>query len=218
MTLTSKAGNLNRVSNSGFTLIELIVVLAVMGSVLFITLPKFRTLTFDDTSERGLNILLNTVKDLKKKALSDGMDYILHLDVVKSVMWVTSASIMSEAGNAKAVNRVGQQKMVNTTKSQHNMMVNSKSDQIDNIDNKKAKENATPLPDSVYITGVEIYGLSNSQPQEEYQIRFSGQGYCDMAIIHLKERESGEEIEMVIEPFLNSAKIIRKHISFDQCR
>ncbi|MBF0376645.1 MAG: type II secretion system protein [Desulfamplus sp.] len=217
MTLTSKAGNLNRFANSGFTLIELIVVLAIMGSVLFITLPKFRTLTFDDTSERGLNILLNTVKDLKKKALSDGMDYILHLDVVKSVMWVTSASIMSEVGNAKSVNRVGQQKMSNHTKS-YKIMGNSKSDQLDSIDSKKAKENATPLPESVYITGVEIYGLSNRQPQDEYQIRFSGQGYCDMAIIHLKERESSEEIDVVIEPFLYSAKISNKPISFDQCR
>jgi len=180
MTVTSKAGSLNSSTKSGFTLIELMVVLAVMGTVLFITLPKLGPITFGDQDERGLNLLLNTVRYVKKKAQVDGVDYTLHIDAVKSVMWVTSAENIEETSDNKSKDR-------------------------------------TPFPESLHIKGVEIYGFSNQQPQEDYRIGFSMSGYCDMALIHLKQRGVKEEITVVIEPFLPGAEIRRKFISFDQC-
>ncbi len=180
MMLTSKTGNLNSSEESGFTLIELIVVLAVMGSILFITLPKIELLDFNNESHKEINILLNQVKELKKRALSDRTDYILNIDVVKSVVWITSENMTPERSD------VGQFDFVN------NMS-------------------------SFYIIGVEIYGLSNHSREDEYQIRFSKRGYCDMSLIHLKESNTGEEFTLIIEPFLSGAEIKRKYISFNQC-
>jgi len=168
------------IKTSGFTLIELIVVLAIMGTVLFVTLPKFRALTSGDESDRQLNSLLNTVRSLKKRASFDGIDYFLHFDSARSVMWITSDGMAQEL-------------------------------------KEKAREKGTDLPESLRLTDVEIYGISNLQMQDEYQIRFSRQGYCDMALIHLKEKNSGTDLTVVIEPFLYGIEIGRKYISFEQC-
>ncbi|MBF0467508.1 MAG: type II secretion system protein [Desulfamplus sp.] len=169
-----------RSGKSGFTLLELIVVLAVIGTVLFITMPKFRTLTFGNNSNRQLNLLLNTVRDLKKRSISDDMDYILHLDSDRSVMWITSSDMPPEIMD-------------------------------------KTREKGTPLPESLYLAGVDIYGTPDHRRQDEYRIIFSRYGYCDMALIHIRDRESMDELTVIIEPFLSDTKIIRKHISFEQC-
>lgn len=168
------------IKKSGFTLIELIVVLAVMGTVLFFTLPKFRPLTFGNESGREINILLNTVRSLKKLSLSDGKDYTLHLDSARSVVWITYDGMAPEVM-------------------------------------EKAKEGGRALPESLRLTGVDIYGISNLKQGDEYKIRFSRQGYCDMALIHLKEQNSGDEFTVVIQPFLSNAEIEPKYISFEQC-
>jgi len=168
------------ITKSGFTLIELTVVLAVIGTVLFITLPKFRELTSGDDSERQLNIVLNTIRDLKKSSISDGMDYTLHLDAARSVMWVTSSGMDPELMD-------------------------------------KAEKRAIGLPESLRLTDVEIYGVSTPQTQDEYQLHFSHHGYCDMALIHLKEQQSAEELTVVIEPFLSCTEVRRRYISFEQC-
>ncbi|MBF0204882.1 MAG: type II secretion system protein, partial [Desulfamplus sp.] len=174
--------------SDGFTLLELIVVLAVMGTVLFMTLPKFRTLTFGDDSNKQLNILINTIRDLKKRSVADGMDYILHLDAEKSVLWITSSDMLSD-------------------------------ELIDNDQKKDAQKKETPLPESFYLTDVEIYGKPNYQIEEnQYKIRFSRHGYCDMSRIHIKDRSSGDAITIVIEPFIGEVSIEHKYIAFEQCR
>ncbi|MBF0232325.1 MAG: type II secretion system protein [Desulfamplus sp.] len=169
-----------RSGKSGFTLLELIVVLAVIGTVLFITLPKFRTLTFGNDSNRQLNLLLNTVRDLKIRSISDDIDYILHLDSDRSVIWITSSDMPSDIMD-------------------------------------KAREKGQPLPQSLYLTGVDIYGTPDHSREDEYRILFSRYGYCDMALIHIRDRESMDELTVVIEPFLSDTKIIRRYISFGQC-
>ncbi|MBF0302110.1 MAG: type II secretion system protein [Desulfamplus sp.] len=191
MMLILKVGKLNKSQELGFTLIELIVVLAVMGTVLFITLPKFRALNFVDDNQRQLNILLNTIKELKKKSIADSRDYILHLDAAKSLMWVTSENRLPE------------------------MASQTKLKQMESTE--KEKHDATSLPEPFYITGVEIYGLPDQKSQEEYLIRFSKKGYCDMTLIHLKERGTGNSLTVVIEPFLSDAEIKIEYISFDRC-
>lgn len=152
-----------------------------MGTVLFMTLPKFRALTFDDYTDTQLNILLNTVRNLKKISLCDGVDYTLHLDAARSIMWISSSGMTPE-------------------------MI------------EKAKEKGTALPESFRLTGVDIYGIAtNLEAEDVYNIQFSRQGYCDMALIHLQDRSSGEDLTVVIEPFLPDIKLLHRYSAFAQC-
>ncbi|MBF0209697.1 MAG: type II secretion system protein [Desulfamplus sp.] len=167
-------------SKSGFTLIELIVVIALLGSLLFMILPKFQAFTlFGDDSQRELNVIRNTIKELKKRAVYDGVDYMLNIDTLKSEFWISS-------------------------------------EHFKKMDKNTDKANKIEFPESIYVVGVEIYGLSNRQLQDEYSIRFSRYGYCDKALIHLKNRETREDMTMIIEPFLNSVEIVKKYLSFTQ--
>jgi len=73
-----KVGKLNRVSpDSGFTLIELIAVLFIIGIMLAFTIPEFgQQLTRDDTKTALNWIVLNTGK-LKTEARSQAKDFFM---------------------------------------------------------------------------------------------------------------------------------------------
>lgn len=173
---TSKAGKWNR---AAFTLLELIVVLAVMGSVLFITLPKFSALLPGKSGAGGINLLVNTINGLKKKSVVEGVNYVLNLNPTKSTLWVTQQDMTPEM--------LG-----------------------------RARQKAHQLNESITIGDVEFHGISNPIA-DEYQFRFNREGYCDMALIHLENRNRGEKITIVIQPFLSSAEVRRGYLSFDPC-
>ncbi len=164
---------------AGFTLLELIVVLAVLGSVLFMILPRFSTLLPGNNRTGGINLLLNTINELKKKSIIENINYTLHLNVTKSTLWVTQQSM-----TPKSLSR--------------------------------AREDAFQLDESIRIGGVEFYGIS-SQIEDEYQFHFSREGYCDMALIHIENRDNGENFTIVTSAFLSSAEIRKGYFSFDSC-
>jgi len=83
-------------SNSGFTLIELVVVVFLISLMLFLAVPRFGATLFTDSSRKATLWITGTIHDLKEKSVREQKDYHLHVDLDDNLMWISSDG-MSDA-------------------------------------------------------------------------------------------------------------------------
>jgi prepilin-type N-terminal cleavage/methylation domain-containing protein len=83
-----------RKRRNGFTLIELVVVIALIGIMLFFTIPNFGHLFSDDLRKTSQWILLQVPK-YRGRAVSENQPYFLHADMDNHRLWFSS-SLMTE--------------------------------------------------------------------------------------------------------------------------
>jgi len=82
--------------NAGFTLIELIVVIALMGLMLFFSLPKFQNNPFLNDTKKSSRWLIRKVQTLRESALRDQKRYTLHFDLDSGRVWETNEAMSPE--------------------------------------------------------------------------------------------------------------------------
>ena len=80
----------------GFTLIELTVVMALIGIMFFIALPRVKNDIFIDQTKKMSRWLLTTVRYLKETSIRDQVDQMLHVDMQNGKFWVTHALMEDE--------------------------------------------------------------------------------------------------------------------------
>ena len=90
--------------NDGFTLIELIVVMALIGLMLFFTLPRLQDNPFLDDSKQSSRWLIGKVQSLKESAIRDQKQYSLHFDLDSGRIWETNESMSPEDIESAALN------------------------------------------------------------------------------------------------------------------
>jgi general secretion pathway protein H len=73
--------------NHAFTLIELIVVMALISILLFFAIPRLDINIFSDDDRNVSTWILFTVKSLKEKAQQDGVQLTLYVDLDNRMMW-----------------------------------------------------------------------------------------------------------------------------------
>ena len=73
----------------GFTLLEIVMVLGLLGLILLFTVPRFGYLLNTDPALGASRWILNTVENLKRSAVADQRIYILQIDVPANRLWVT---------------------------------------------------------------------------------------------------------------------------------
>jgi prepilin-type N-terminal cleavage/methylation domain-containing protein len=88
----------------GFTLIELIVVMALMGLMLFFTLPRLGENPFLDDSKQSSRWLIGKVQSLKESAIRDQKQYSLHFDLDSGRIWETNEAMSPEDIEDAALN------------------------------------------------------------------------------------------------------------------
>jgi len=81
---------------SGFTLIELVVVTALITLMLFMAVPRFQVLVSGDDARRAARWLMLEVPLLKSRALQEQRDYRLHFDFDGQRAWVTHDGMTEE--------------------------------------------------------------------------------------------------------------------------
>lgn len=79
----------------GFTLLELVVVMALMGMILSFTLPRLQESLFSGGKKKLFRSLILTVKALKENAVGDQRTFFLHVDIDSDSIW-TSHEAMTE--------------------------------------------------------------------------------------------------------------------------
>jgi prepilin-type N-terminal cleavage/methylation domain-containing protein len=81
---------------AGYTLLELIVVMSLMGIVFFFTVPRFGESFFIDDAKRSSRGLIAKLQSLREEALRTHRQQILNIDVERSRFWETSALMTPE--------------------------------------------------------------------------------------------------------------------------
>jgi len=86
-----------RVSSArGYTLLELIVVIVLLGLMFGLTVPRFRQAVLSDSLDATSLRIIGVVQDLREKAISDQVTYVLHLDIRDKKLWAFATSANEE--------------------------------------------------------------------------------------------------------------------------
>ena len=88
----------------GFTLLELLVVISLMGIMLVFTVPRFHETLFLDKTKTGSRWIIGKIRALKEAAIRNQKQYTLHIDLDTERFWETDASMSAEALENAALN------------------------------------------------------------------------------------------------------------------
>jgi general secretion pathway protein H len=69
------------IHRNGFTLLELIVVITLLGIMLVFTVPRFHDTLFLDESKKSARWIIGKVRALKEAAIRNQKNYTLHIDL-----------------------------------------------------------------------------------------------------------------------------------------
>jgi prepilin-type N-terminal cleavage/methylation domain-containing protein len=90
----------------GFTLLELIVVITLLGIMLVFTVPRFHDTLFLDGGKKGARWIIGKVRALKEAAIQNQKNYTLHIDLDTQRYWETDESMSTEDRENAALNAV----------------------------------------------------------------------------------------------------------------
>jgi len=88
------------VSKRGYTLIELIVVLVLLGLMFGLVVPKFRQAVISDSLDATSLRIIGLVEDLRQRAISDQISYVLHFDLRGKELWAFASDATAEEQEA----------------------------------------------------------------------------------------------------------------------
>ena len=80
----------------GFTLVELVVVLGMLGIMLVVTVPKFRQALVTNELKSATRKIIGLVDGLRDKAIRENKDYLLHIEIEDNRFWVADAKTTEE--------------------------------------------------------------------------------------------------------------------------
>lgn len=83
-------------NSKGYTLLELIVVVVLLGMVFSFTAPKFRDAVLNDSLKSATRILIGKINVLRSSAIQENTDYFLKFDLEKNEYWHEYATSSAE--------------------------------------------------------------------------------------------------------------------------
>jgi prepilin-type N-terminal cleavage/methylation domain-containing protein len=92
------------IRQGGFTLIELIVVMALMSIVLFVSVPRIDGTFLQDDARRSSRWLIGKIQTLRENAVRNQLDYTLQLDLDTNRAWETNSSMTADSMQSAADN------------------------------------------------------------------------------------------------------------------
>lgn len=81
----------------GYTLIELVVVIALVSIMFFFAMPRFRDNMLSDPMGRTSRWVITQTRHLKQQSMREKKDYILHVDMEADKLWVSTPDMQAEA-------------------------------------------------------------------------------------------------------------------------
>jgi prepilin-type N-terminal cleavage/methylation domain-containing protein len=96
----TRTATTGRRSDGGYTLLELIVVIVIVGVVLTVALPVMRDTLLDDGLDKAVRRLQGAARELRNDAVREQVDELLHLDLDRGSYWVTGSDMTPEKRDA----------------------------------------------------------------------------------------------------------------------
>lgn len=92
--VTTQMQHLRR--NGGFTLIEMMVVISLIGITLLLVVPRFPSTLITDDSKITSRWLIAKVQTLKERAVQDQKIYTLHIGIDNKRLWITNEAMSDQ--------------------------------------------------------------------------------------------------------------------------
>jgi len=93
-TKTLRAGKLK---SSGFTLIELTVVIVLISLMYLIAIPRVRDAILTDDLQKAVTRISNMTQEFRSESVRNHVDYILHINLNDNLLWTYTADSTPEA-------------------------------------------------------------------------------------------------------------------------
>ncbi|MDA3787361.1 MAG: prepilin-type cleavage/methylation domain-containing protein, partial [Desulfobacula sp.] len=87
-------------------LIELIVVISIVATLLLFSFPVFRNFSLFSDATSQVGDIVRLTNDLKKRAVAQNIDFLMHIDSGSGMVWVTNDVMDNEAKEAAKENGV----------------------------------------------------------------------------------------------------------------
>jgi general secretion pathway protein H len=84
------------VEEKGFTLLELVVVIGLLGLMLVMTVPRFRQALMTNELKASTRKIVGLVQRVRDKAIRDHSAYLLHIEIGANRFWVTADGSSAE--------------------------------------------------------------------------------------------------------------------------
>ena len=177
----------------GFTLIEMIVVLALISIMLFIGLPAFRDNLFDSSLKSTSRKVIGFVKGVRELAVRERQSYYLYIDMIDQ-------SLRFSQDPDKPV-------------WMEPMAYSKQTQQIPTVpeSEKEAKREKTGHQDQlVFPDGVRIFEVQTADSgkiaEGEKKIWISQKGYMEQMVLHLEDRNK-KIFSLHFQPFLENVTL-----------
>lgn len=187
-----------RKRNQGFTLIELVVVIVLLGIVVAFTVPKLETNLFSDSTRVGVRRVVNALRMSRNMAVQSQLPYKFGMEIgANHISSVPDIVPDDNAGDGDKEHGV---------------------DKAEVGDAETARPKASPpeeisfdLPKGVRILDVALLG-EKPTTSGTVEIRFSPKGYAEQAVIHLIGDDE-KAYTIVVTPFLSTIRTIEGYVS-----
>lgn len=83
-------------STKGYTLIELVVVVALLGLFLGLAIPRFRYALVTDDLKATTRRMVGLVREVRNEAIREQKVYLVHLDLETNLLWIEYAGMGEE--------------------------------------------------------------------------------------------------------------------------
>lgn len=93
---TTRISITGKVTNRGYTLIELSVVVLLVGILLLIAVPRVRDTLLNDDLKVATRRLVGAASELRNESVRERTDWILHIDLNQPALWSTTADTTAE--------------------------------------------------------------------------------------------------------------------------
>jgi len=210
-----------RLTSAGYTLMELIVVMALITMLFFVAGPRFMPRLLETRIETSARRLAAMTKYLHAQTVLTRRDATLHIDRVANEYWVTAPPVEEELEpevemalggpevemdevDLDAEHMIGSDGLVLGVEFDLDQLIEG--DEVEEEEMTTAFISRTALLDGVRFTGLLMPNADPPDDTTEFEIKYGPFGLTEAAIIVMAD-ERGRQLSVRLDPVLGESRV-----------